>query len=70
MKKNVKILSKSKSCFNDVSVNANPISVRLKPKRQRINTVTFYLRDISALLIGVVFNTFLGHSTNPRNMFK
>ena len=41
--------------FNDISVNANPISARLKSKRQRINTVTFYLRNISTPLVGVVF---------------
>ena len=41
-------------CFNDISVNANPISVRLKPKQQRINTVTFYLCDIFTSLVGVV----------------
>ena len=35
------------NCFKDISVNANPISVRLKSKRQHINTITFYLRDIS-----------------------
>ena len=40
-------------CFNDISVNANPIYLRLKSKRQRINTVTFYLRDISTPLVGV-----------------
>ena len=33
----------------------NKISVRLKSKRQRINTVTFYLRDISMSLVGVLF---------------
>ena len=42
-------------CFDDVSVNANPISVRLRSKRQRINTITFYLCDISTPLVGVVF---------------
>ena len=42
-------------CFNDISVNANLISVRLKSKRQRINTINFYLRDISTPLAGVVF---------------
>ena len=42
-------------CFNDISVNANLISVRLKSKRQRINTINFYLRDISTPLVGVVF---------------
>ena len=31
------------------------MSVRLKSKRQRINTITFYLRDISTPLVGVVF---------------
>ena len=31
------------------------ISVRLKSKRQRINTITFYLRDILTPLVGVVF---------------
>lgn len=36
-------------------VNANPISVGLKPKWQRINTINFYLRDISIPPIGVVF---------------
>ena len=30
-------------------------SVRLKSKRQGINRVTFYLRDISTALVGVVF---------------
>ena len=34
----------------------NIISVRLKSKRKRINTVTFYFRDISTLLVGVIFN--------------
>ena len=29
------------NCFNDISVNANLISVRLKSKRQRINTINF-----------------------------
>ena len=43
------------NCFNDISVNANLISVRLKSKRKRINTINFYLRDISTLLVGVVF---------------
>ena len=33
----------------------NLISVRLRSKRERINTITFYLRDISTLLVGVVF---------------
>ena len=33
------------NCFNDISVNANPMSVRLKSKRQRINTGTFYFHD-------------------------
>ena len=42
-------------CFNDISVNANPISVGLKPKQQRISTVTFYLCDILIPLVGVVF---------------
>ena len=45
----------SNNCFNDISVNANPISVRLKSKRQLIN---IYLRDISTVslsLVGVVF---------------
>ena len=40
---------------NDISVNANRISVRLNSKWQRINTVTFCLRDISTPLVGVVF---------------
>ena len=31
------------------------IPVRLKSKRQRNNTITFYLRDISTPLVGVVF---------------
>ena len=31
------------------------LNVRLKSKRQRINTVTFYLRAISTPLVGVVF---------------
>ena len=42
-------------CFNDISVNANLISVRLKSKWQRINTINFYLRDISTPLVGIVF---------------
>ena len=42
-------------CFNYISVNTNPISVRIKSKRQRINTVTFYLLDILIPLFGVVF---------------
>ena len=42
-------------CFSGISVTANPISVRLKSKRQRINTVTLYLRDIATPLVGVVF---------------
>ena len=33
----------------------NLISVRLRSKRERIKTITFYLRDISTLLVGVVF---------------
>ena len=33
----------------------NLISVRLRSKRERINTITFYLRDISTPLVGVVF---------------
>ena len=41
-------------CSNDISVNANPISVSLKPKQQHINTVTFYLCDIFTPLVGVV----------------
>ena len=49
---------------NDISVNANPISVRLKSKRQRINTVTFYLRDISTPLVSVVFK----HKSNTRTV--
>ena len=31
------------------------IFVRLKSKRQRIDTIIFYLRDISMLLVGLVF---------------
>ena len=42
-------------CFNDISVNANPIFARLKSKGQRINTTTFYLPDISRKLVGVIF---------------
>ena len=49
---NTKLFS---NCFNDISVNANLISVRLKSKRQCINTINFYLRDISTTLVGVVF---------------
>ena len=30
-------------------------TVRLKSKPQRINTVTFYLHDISTPLVGVIF---------------
>ena len=33
----------------------NLISERLRSKRERINTITFYLRDISTPLVGVVF---------------
>ena len=33
----------------------NAISVRLKPKQERIKTVTFYLRDISMSLVSVIF---------------
>ena len=43
-------------CFNDISVNANPISVRLKLKWQHINTVTFYIGDILMPLVGVFSN--------------
>ena len=43
------------NCFNDISVNENLISVRLKSKRQRINTINIYLCDISTPLVGVVF---------------
>ena len=43
------------NCFNDISVNANLISVRFKSKRQRINTINFYLCDISTPLVDVVF---------------
>ena len=42
-------------CFNDISVNANPISVGLKSTRQRINTVNFYLPHILTPLVSVVF---------------
>ena len=38
--------------------------MRLKSKRQRINTVTFYLRDISMPLVGAVFK----HSTSVNNL--
>ena len=38
------------TCFN-----TNPISVRIKSNWQRINTVTFYLGDISTPLVGVTF---------------
>ena len=59
------------NCFNDISVNANLISVRLKSKRQRINTINFYLHDILMLLVGVVFKH---HQqclkTTPTNGFK
>ena len=44
-----------RNCLNDISVNANPISVRLKTKQQLINTVTFYSRDILTPRIGVRF---------------
>ena len=30
------------------------VTARLKPKQQRINTVTFYLGDILVSLVGVV----------------
>ena len=33
----------------------NAISVRLKPKQERIKTVTFYLRDSSMSLVSVIF---------------
>ena len=33
----------------------NAISVRLKPKQERIKTVTFYLRDISMSLVSLIF---------------
>ena len=33
----------------------NAISVRLKPKQERIKTVTFYLLDISMSLVSVIF---------------
>ena len=42
------------NCFKDIYVDANPISVRLKLKRQRIKTADFYLRDISTPLVGVI----------------
>ena len=45
--KNVNPIQTNNNSFNDISVNANLISVRLKSKRQRINTINFYLRDIS-----------------------
>ena len=34
-------------CFNDISVNADLVSLRLKSKRQLISTINFYLHDIS-----------------------
>ena len=34
----------------------NLISVRQRSKRERIKTITFYLRDISTLLVGVVIH--------------
>ena len=42
-------------CFNDISVRLlfNPISIRLRSERQRINISTSYLRDISTPLVGV-----------------
>ena len=43
------------NCFNDISVNANLISVRLKSKWKRIKNINSYLRDISTPLVGVVF---------------
>ena len=49
--KKVNPIQTNNNCFNDISVNANLISVRLKSKRQRINTITFYLRDISTPLV-------------------
>ena len=33
----------------------NFVFVRLKSKRYRINTVTFYLRDILTALVGIIF---------------
>ena len=36
----------------------NAISVRLKPKQERIKTVTFYLRDSSMSLVSVIFKTY------------
>ena len=52
-------MSIQNNCFKYISVNANLISVRLKSKRQRINTITFYLRDISTPLAGVVLKQLL-----------
>ena len=40
------------SCFLRLSFR---LTLRLKSKRQRINTINFYLRDISTPLVGVVF---------------
>ena len=42
-------------CFNDISVNANSISARLKSEGKRINTTDFNLPDISTMLVGVIF---------------
>ena len=38
------------------SINiTNFVFVRLKSKRYRINTVTFYLRDTLTALVGIIF---------------
>ena len=50
--------------FNDISVNANLISAILKSRWQRIDTITFYLRDISTPLVSVVFK----HRSNIRTV--
>ena len=44
--------------------NKSDSSVRLKSKRQRINTINFYLHDISTPLVGVVFK----HRLNVRTV--
>ena len=59
------------NCFNDISVNANLISVRLKSKQQRINTINFYLHDILMSLVGVVFKHHQQcFKTTPTNGFE
>ena len=51
---NVETTLMNDDCFNDISVNANPMSVISKSKRQRINTITHALsRSLMFLNKGV-----------------